>query len=241
MRRGAISEKKSARRSEIAAALEAQDLPAALAQRIAFQFVFKLRDDELGDPAVWRAAGRILHQEMARLQHQVGLGERQVIRVLPKLSARQVEEFLDELTAADRRIARTIFDAAIEAAHPVATGRRYLTEYQAVAKQLHAIDPSVSRTLANVCFKAGAPRRKAMEHFKDFARLLKRFEDNVDFARMLAKAAFRAPDPFKAAEDIIAGYQTVVAGLTQTGVDPHIARTLASSSRFRSLFRKTTP
>jgi hypothetical protein len=99
----------------------------------------------------------------------------------------------------------------------------------------------VSRTLANVCFKAGAPRRKAMEHFKDFARLLKRFEDDVDFARRLAKAAFRAPDPLKAAEEIIAGYQTVVAGLTQSGVDPHIARTLASSSRFRRLFRKATP
>jgi hypothetical protein len=239
MRRGAISEKKSARRSEIAAALAAQELPAALAQRIAFQFVFKFTDDELGDHAVWRAAGQILRQEMARLQHHLGLGERQIIRVLPKLSARQVEDLLNELIAADRRIARTIFDAAIEAAHPVETGRRYLGEYQAVAQQLHAIDPSVARTLANVCFKAGAPRRKAMEHFKDFARLLKKFEDNVDFARMLAKAAFRAPDPFKTAEEIIAGYQAVVAGLTQSGVDPHIARTLASSSRFRSLFRKS--
>jgi hypothetical protein len=238
MRRGALSEKKSARRFEIAAAIEAQDVPAALAQRVAFQFVFKFRDDELGDHAVWRAAGQILRQEVARLEHHVGLGERQIIRVLPKLSSRQAEDFLSELVAADRRIARTIFDAAIEAAHPIATGRRYLAEYQTVAEQLHSIDPSVARTLANVCFKAGAPRRKAMEHFKDFARLLKRFEDDVDFARMLAKAAFRAPDPVKAAEEIIAGYQAVVTGLTQSGVDPQIARTLASSSRFRSLFRK---
>jgi hypothetical protein len=241
MRRGALSEQKIERRADISAALEAQDLPAELAQRVAFQFVFKFHEDELGDVAVWRAAGQILRQEMARLQHHLGLGDRQIVRVLPKLSARQVEEFLDEIVAADRRIARTIFDAAIEAAHPVATGRRYLTEYQAVAQELHSINPSVARTLANVCFKAGAPRRKAMQHFREFARLLKRFEDNVDFARMLAKAAFRAPDPFKAAEEIIAGYQTVVAGLTQTGVDPHIARTLASSSRFRSLFRKSAP
>ena len=241
MRRGALSERKVERRTEIAAALEAQELPAALAQRVAFQFVFKLHDDELGDHAVWRAAGQILRQEMARLEHHLGLGDRQIICVLPKLSARQVEEFLDELVAADRRIARTIFDAAIEAAHPVATGRRYLTEYQAVAQELHAIDPSVARTLANACFKAGAPRRKAMEHFKDFARLLKKFENDVDFARLLAKAACRAPDPFKAAEDIIAGYHAVVAGLTQSGVDAHLARTLASSSRFRGLFRKTAP
>lgn len=238
MRRGALSERKSERRAEISAALEAQELPAALAQRMAFQFVFKFRDDELGDHAVWRAAGGILRQETARLRHHVGLGDRQIIKVLPKLSARQVEEFLDELTAADRRIARTIFDAAIEAARPVETGRRYLAEYSAVAQQLHAIDPSVARTLANACFKAGAPRRKAMEHFKRFAKLLKKFEDNVAFARLLAKAAFRAPDPFKAAEEIIAGYHAVVAGLTQSGVDPQIARTLAGSSRFRGLFRK---
>ncbi len=240
MRRGALSGKKSARRAEIAAALAAQDVPAALAQRMAFQIVSKFRDDDLGDHAVWRAAGQILRQEVARLRHHVGLVERQIIRVLPKLSARQVEDFLSELTSADRRIARTIFDAAIEAAHPVVAGRRYLAEYQAVAQQLQAIDPSVARTLANVCFKAGAPRRKAREHFKQFARLLRKFEDDVDFARVLAKAAFRAPDPIKAAEDIIAGYKAVIAGLTDSGVDPQIARTLAHSSRLRNLFTAST-
>jgi hypothetical protein len=239
MRRGALSARKSARRAEIAAALQAQTVPAALAQRMAFQFVFKIADGDLGDHAVWRAAGQILRQEIARLKHHLGLGERQIVRVLPKLSARQVEDFLNELTAADRRIARTIFDAAIEAAHPLATGRRYLDEYQAIAQQLQSIDPSIARTLANVCFKAGAPRRKAMEHFRDFAKLLKTFEDDIDFARVLAKAAFRAPDPLKAAEDIIAGYKAVVAGLTGSGVDPQIARTLAGSSRFRGLFRKS--
>jgi len=240
MRRGALSERKSRRRSDIAAALEAQGLPAALALRMAFQFVLKFGDDELGDHAVWRAAGQILRQEMARLKHHVGLAERQIICVLPKLSARQVEDFLDELRAADRRIARTIFDAAIEAAHPVSTGRRYLAEYRDVEEQLQGIDPSVARTLANACFTATAPRRTAMEHFKRFATLLRQFDDNVDFARMLAKAAFRAPDPLKAAEEIIAGYEVVISSLTQSGVDPHIARTLASSSRFRNLFRKAT-
>jgi len=239
MRRGALPQRKRKRRDDIAAALEAQELPAELARRVAFQLVLKFGDHELGDHAVWRAAGQILRQEMARLQHHVGLAERQVVCVLPKLSARQVEDFLDELRAADRRIARTIFDAAIEAAHPIATGRRYLAEYRDVAEKLQAIDPSVARTLANACFTATAPRRKAMEHFKRFATLLKEFDDNVELSRMLAKAAFRAPDPIKAAEDIIAGYHAVVAGLTQSGVDPHIARTLASSSRFRTLFRKT--
>jgi len=79
-----------------------------------------------------------------------------------------------------------------------------------------------------------------MEHFKRFAALLKQFDDNVDFARMLAKAAFRAADPVKAAEEIIDGYHRVIDGLLQSGVDPHIARTLASSSRFPTLFRKAS-
>jgi len=62
-----------------------------------------------------------------------------------------------------------------------------------------------------------------MEHFKRFAALLKQFDDNVDFARMLAN-----------------GYHRVIDGLLQSGVDPHIARTLASSSRFRTRFRKAS-
>jgi hypothetical protein len=239
MRRGALPRKKRKRRGDIAVALEAQGLPTALASRMAFQFVFKFSDDELGDHAVWRAVGQLLRQEVARLSHHVGLAERQIVCVLPKLSARQVEDFLDELRADDRRIARTIFDAAIEAAHPVAAGRRYLAEYRDVVEKLHAVDPSVARTLANACFTASAPRRKAMEHFKRFAALLKQFDGDVEFARMLAKAAFRASDPIKAAERIVAGYQSAVAGLTESGVDPNLARTLANSSRFRNLFRRT--
>ena len=239
MRRGALPRKKRKRRDDIAAAIEAQGLPAALASRVAFQFVFKFRDDELGDHAVWRAVGQILRQEMARLSHHVGLAQRQIVCVLPKLSAREIEDFLDELRAADRRIARTIFDAAIEAAHPIATGRRYLAEYRDVAEKLQAIDPTVARTLANACFTASAPRRKAMEHFKRFAALLKQFDYDAELARRLAKAAFRSADPIKTAEHMIAGYRSAVAGLTESGVEPNIARTLAGSSRFRNLFRRT--
>jgi hypothetical protein len=165
MRRGALTDKKRQLRSEIAAALEAQGLQRQLAQRIAFQLVLKFNDTELGDHAVWRAVGQILWQEVARLRHHLGLGERQIVRVLPKLSARQVEDFLSELVAADRHIAWTIFDAAIEAAHPIPTGRRYLREYHAVVQQQSDVDPQFARTAANACFKAGAPRRKALERF----------------------------------------------------------------------------
>ena len=64
----------------------------------------------------------------------------------PKLSARDAGTFLDELRAADRRIARTIFNAALQAAEPLETGRRYLSEYQGVAEQLQAVEPRVART-----------------------------------------------------------------------------------------------
>ncbi len=238
MRRGALTRTQLKRRSDVAAALEAQALPPAVARRMAFQFVTKFTADELGDHAVWRAAGQLLRQEMARLRHHLGLAERQIVCVLPKLSARQVEELLDELRAADRRIARTIFDAAIEAAHPVATARRYLGEYRAVTDELQRIDPTVARTLANACFTATAPRRKALEHFKRFAALLKRFDHDTGFARKLAKAAFRAPDPIKAAEHMIRSYSSAVAQLTDSGIDPQLARTLAGSSRFRTLLSK---
>jgi hypothetical protein len=77
-----------------------------------------------------------------------------------------------------------------------------------------------------------------MNHFKQFADLILRFKDDVDFARVLAKATFRAPDPLKAAEAFIGEYHDVVAALASNGVEPHIARTLASSSRFRKSFRK---
>ena len=165
MRRGALTERKKRRRNDIAAALEAQDVPRGLARRVAFQLVFKFEEHECGDHAVWQDAGRILRQEAARLRHHLGLGERQIITVLPKLAARHVEDFLSELVAADRHIAWTIFDAAIEAAHPVETGRRYLAEYQAVEKQHRDVDPQFARTAANACFKARAPRRKALERF----------------------------------------------------------------------------
>jgi hypothetical protein len=168
MRRGAISAARSARRIGIAAALEAQRVSPALARRVALQLVFKIPDSELGDHAIWHSAGQILFQEAARLRNHLGLVERQIDAVLPKLSARRIEEFLDELRAADRRIARTIFNAAIESANPIAAGRRYLEKYQSVARELKAFDPSLARTIANASFTAGAPQRKALEHLQRF-------------------------------------------------------------------------
>ena len=113
-------------------------------------------------------------------------------------------------------------------------------EYRGVAEQLQAIDPSVARTLANATFTARAPRQKAMAHFKQFAELIQRFQGDVDFARILAKATFRTPDPLKAAEAFIRDYNAVGAALASNGVEAHIAQALASSSGFRRSFRTTS-
>ena len=49
------------------------------------------------------------------------------------------------------------------------TGRRYLAEFHAVAKQFQRLDPGIARTFANATFMAHAPRVKAMAHFERFA------------------------------------------------------------------------
>src|SRR5439155_25081077 len=108
------------------------------------------------------------------------------------LSAVQVIDFLEELTKTDRRIARTILHAAVNTSDPLATGRRYLAEYRLVARKLYAIDPTMARTVAAATFSAGAPLSKAMEHLQRFSSLLKKYQDDPQMARRLARAAFRA-------------------------------------------------
>jgi hypothetical protein len=115
-----------------------------------------------------------------------------IVAALPKLSAAQIVEFLDELTKTDRRIARTILHAAVNTSDPLATGRRYLAEYRLVARKLHALDPTMARTVAAATFSAGAPLNKAMEHLQRFSSLLKKYQHDPQMARRLARAAFRA-------------------------------------------------
>ena len=171
MRRGAITRQQGRLKRDIAAAIKAQGVAAALSDRVAFQLVFKFDASELADRAVWAAIGQILLREAARLRERAGLADRQIVEVLPKLSASGVETFLAELRSTDRRIARTILNAALQAAEPLEAGRRYLSEYRRVAEQLQAIEPSVARTLANASFTASTPRRKAMEHFTQIAKV----------------------------------------------------------------------
>lgn len=225
---GRLTEDRRIIRAQIERTIEDRGLPARLAERIARQLVFKFDIPALGDRSTWRAVGELLRREAERLQAQLGLVERQIIVALPKLSATQIFEFFEELRASDPTIARTILNAALDAADPVTVGRRYLDEFHSVAYELTKIDRGIARTFANATFMAHAPREKAMSHFNRFVDLMMRFRDNVEFVRTVAKAAFRAPDPLKAAEGFIAEYDAVVAELTSSGMESSIARSLAA-------------
>lgn len=226
-RGGRISERRLQLRDEIASTIEAQGVLTRLAKRIAFQLILKFDEGQLGDRATWRAVGQQLRGETEYVTANVGLVERQIIVGLPKLSAEQIENLLEELRASDPTIARTVLNVALDAADPRVAGRRYLAEYHRVAEQLKAIDPDIARTLANATFMARVPSKKAMLHFKHFADLFMKFRDDVGFVRTVARAAFRSRDPIKAAKRFIATYDAVVAELTSEGVEPDIARTLA--------------
>jgi hypothetical protein len=153
---------------------------------------FKCHVHELQDEALWQAIGTLLREEVACLRDRVGMADRKIVRALPKLSAAQIEEFLGELMKADRRIARTILNAAVDAAEPLATGRRYLTEYRLVARRLQALDPSMARTLANATFTAAIPLSKAIEFLERFSSAMTKHQETPEIARMIARACFRA-------------------------------------------------
>jgi hypothetical protein len=222
-----FTERKRILREGIAWAIQQEGVPQRLAARIAFQLLVKFDSKDLGGVSTWRGIGQVLRGEIAALQTRLGLVERQVVVALPKLSAKQIEDFFAELKASDASIAHTILNAALDAADPLTTGRRYLVEFHAVVKQLQRLDPGIARTFANATFMAHAPRTKAMAHFERFAHLMMRFRRDVSFVRTVARASFRAPDPIKAAEGFIADYDAVVAQLTAEGVEPSVARSLA--------------
>jgi hypothetical protein len=224
---GRQDERARSLRANIQMTLEEHRVLPRLAKRIAFQLILKFDDHELGDRATWRAVGDRLRRETEYLMAKVGLVERQIIVALPKLSVEQIESLLEELKADDSSIARTVLNAALDAANPRVTGTRYMAEYRRVAEHLKAIDPDIARTLANATFMARVPSKKAMHHFKHFADVFMKFRDDVGVARTVARAACRAPDPAKAAKSFIATYDALVAALTSEGAEPDIARTLA--------------
>ena len=228
MRRGAIPERRLRLRDTIADTIAGEGVFARLARRVAFQLVLKFEEGQLGHRTIWRSVGRQLRTEAEYLNAKVGLVDRQIIVALPKLSARHIEGLLNQLTASEPTIARTVLNVALDAADPPMAARRYLAEYRRVTAQLTTLDADIARTLANATFMARVPDRKALDHFKRFADLLTDFRDDVAFARTLARAACRAPDPVAAVRRLLVHHKMVLADLTSNGAEPHIARTLAA-------------
>ena len=213
--------------SNIARTLTECGVPDRLAARISMQLALKFTAFDLGDESTWRAMAGLLRRECETLRAEVGLVDRQIVEALPKLSADQVVTFLNELRASDPPVARTVLNAALDAAEPFVAGRRYLAEFHRVVREVESVEPRIARTLANATFMARTPRVKAMEHLKKFAGLMKRFCADVDFVRTVARASFRARDPIAAAERFIKDYESVVAALTSDGVESNVARSLA--------------
>jgi hypothetical protein len=194
MRRGALPRSAAQLKRDLGRTIAAQGVPLRLAQRIAFQFALKFPRRDLYGEAEWRAIGDILQEEIGYLRGEIGMSEQRIVAALPKLSAVQIEAFLDELNRTDHRIARTILHAALTTSEPIATGRRYLAEYRLVARELRSLDPGMARTVAAASFSAGAPLSKAMEHLDRFSALLKKYQDRPQLARRLARAGFRMKD-----------------------------------------------
>jgi hypothetical protein len=198
MRRGALPGVASQLKRDLCRAIAGQGVPYTLAQRVAFQLALKFHRRDLFDAAEWRAIGDVLRSEIDYLKDQVGMSDQRIAAALPKLSAAQIVEFLDELTRMDPRIARTILHAAVNTSEPVATGRRYLAEYRLVVRQLRGIDPTMARTVAAASFSAGVPLAKAREHLERFAALMRKYQDKPQLARRLARAGFRAKSGLEA-------------------------------------------
>jgi hypothetical protein len=198
MRRGALPRAASQLNQNICRAIASRDVPYVLAQRVAFQFALKFHRRELFNEPEWLAIGDELRREIVYLRQELHMSDQRIITALPKLSAAQIAELLDELTRADHTIARTILHAAVNTSDPVGIGRRYLAEYRLVARQLSGLDPTMARTVAAASFSAGAPLSKAMEHLERFSALLQKYKDKPQFARRLARAGFRSKSNLEA-------------------------------------------
>jgi hypothetical protein len=105
-RGGRLNERKRTTCRLIANALEARGVLPRLAARIALQLVMKCDQTDLGTPSTWRAIADQIRGDAERLA-DLGLVERQIIAVLPKLSATQIAALLKQLRAQDPTVART--------------------------------------------------------------------------------------------------------------------------------------
>jgi hypothetical protein len=228
IRGGRFDERRRILKAHLETTIENQGVGPRVAARIARQLVLKFQPSALGDASVWMVLGRLVRNDIVQLQQGLRLPDRLVAVAVPKLSVEQIEHLFRELRSVDAKLGRTLAEAALEAADPVAMGRRYGRAFTSAVDRLAKVDPRIARTLAAVAFRSRHPVGTALTHLRQFHTLVSEFEGDCTFARTVAKAAFAAPNPPQAAREFIRHYKGVVSELTSNGLEPTIARTLAS-------------
>jgi hypothetical protein len=227
LRGSRLSERRRLLKGHIESAIVDHGVPDRLAARIAFQLVLKCSPSQLGDARVWSALGSLVQQDVARLQQGLRLTDRLIRVGVPKLSADDMERLFDDMRNVDAKYGRTLAEAALDGADPREMARRYAHAFTASVSRLAAKNPRIARTLAGAAFRSRHPLPNALAYLNRFDGLVHEFQGDVAFARTVAKAAFLAPDPVRAARQFIHDYHAVVRQLTTQGLEPTIARTLA--------------
>lgn len=211
----------------IASTIASEGVLGRAAVAVATQFVVKLDVPSLGDVPTWRAVGRQLVEETNWLREQLAFVDRQIIIVLPKLSPVAVQELHDWLMEQDRRIARTILNAAISASKPRPMAERYLSSYHAVEAVFAQLEPQIASTMANGTFMATDPIAQAKRHLAEYERLLKQYEGTDVPRRTLARHACRAAQSRVAGKRFVEQRRRVIERLVSLDAGATVARTLA--------------
>ncbi|MFN0135416.1 MAG: hypothetical protein ACKVS9_04775 [Phycisphaerae bacterium] len=211
----------------MASTLADEGVLARAAVAVATQFVVKLDVPSLGDVKTWRAVGRQLVEEANWLRETMAFVDRQIIIVLPKLAPMAVQELHGWLMEQDRRIARTILNAAISASVPRAMAERYLSSYHAVEAVFARQEPQIASTMANGTFMATDPIAQATRHLAEYERLLKQYEDTDVPRRTLARHACRAERVTIAGKKFVERRRRVIEHLVSLDIEVTVARTLA--------------
>ena len=192
-----------------------------------FQLVLKCSPSQLGDERVWSALWSLVRHDVERLQQGLRLTDRLIRVGLPKLSAVDMEHLFNEMQRVDAKYGRTLAEAALDGADPREMARRYARAFTESVTRLVAKNPRIARTLAGAAFRSRHPLANALEYLSRFDALVHEFQGDVGFARTVARVAFIAPDPVRAARQFVHDYRAVVRQLTTRGLEPTIARTLA--------------
>lgn len=226
-RGGRMGEPKRLLCRHIEEALIEHSVPERLAARMAFQFILKFNARDLGDQRVWSALGWLIHDEVRQLQEGLRLVDRLIRVALPKLSVPDIERLFQDMCQVDAPAGRSLAQAALTAADPVGTGRRYAAAFTRAVDRLKARDPRIARTLAAAVFSSRHPVDNALAYLERFHALVDEFQGDYTFARTVAREAFRASDPVRAAKQFVRDYRAIVKELGSDNLEPTIARSLA--------------